>query len=113
MSTDPLVGTVAAIVDASAEPDDTIRETLAAIVLDQRVRFAQIFFAESGALVPGPSAGEPAGDGARAPIVFNGADVGELRVTGDVPADVLAALAETLAATVLLGWDTGGEPWVP
>jgi hypothetical protein len=48
------------------------------------------------------------------PVIWQGVEVAELAVDGSAPDD-LAAL-ERIAALVsghcLVGWDTGGEPWV-
>ena len=73
--------------------------------------YAAIRFVEAGALVDGPSVG--AGAPATAvPVLFEGRRVGELLLSvGD---NALAERVATLISPyVLVGWDTGGEPWDP
>lgn len=97
----------------SADADDALRETVAALVADG-CAWAGIFFVEDGALVLGPSAGEP--DESRretVPVTWKGDRVAELAADGDVPRARLEEIAAGIADLCLVGWDTGGEVWEP
>ena len=98
------------LVNVGGEADEVLRGVLT--VLHARgIEFAAIRFVEEGALVDGPSVG--AGEAAvSVPVVFQGRPVGDLQLS--VPDHELAVRVATLvSAFVLVGWDTGGEPWVP
>ncbi|HEY1316001.1 MAG TPA: hypothetical protein VGF10_02165 [Gaiella sp.] len=113
MSSSPLDAIDAALA-ASADADDALRETVRILAAQPGISCAAIAFVETTGLVPGPSAGEP--DEARRSLVtvcYKGETVGELQVDGDVDRALLEAVAEHIAAYVLLGWDTGGEGWEP
>lgn len=95
----------------SADADDVLRETVASLVADG-CAWAGISFVEDGALVLGPSAGEP--DEARrrsVPVTWRGDRIAELAVDGDVARDRLERIAAEIADLCLVGWDTGGEAW--
>lgn len=97
----------------SADADDVLRETVAALVAGG-CAWAGIFFVEDGALALGPSAGEP--DEARrqaVPVVWKGDRVAELAADGDVPRERLEQIATEIADLCLVAWDTGGEAWDP
>ena len=98
------------LVNVGGDADELLRGVLAALHA-RGVEYATIRFVEDGALVDGPSVGS--GSAAVAvPIVFQGRPVGELQLS--VPDQELAVRVATLiSAVVLVGWDTGGEPWVP
>jgi len=104
----------ARIVEDGGDADDILRSTVTALADSPGVVWAEIAFLDRGALVPGPAAG--AEDGARRtamPILFDGTPVGELRADGDVTPGLLGYVAGLVAPYVLIGWDTGGEAWVP
>lgn len=97
----------------SADADDLLRQTVASFVADG-CAWAGIFFVEDGALVLGPSAGEP--DAARrqtAPVTWKGDRIAELAVDGGVERERLERVAAEIADLCLVGWDTGGEAWEP
>ena len=102
---------VARIVDGGDDADEVLRTVLAELHGDG-IAYAAIRFVEGGRLVPGPSVG--AGGGVTVPVRYDGDVVGELEAS--VPAEerpFLERVAELVAAHVLVGWDTGGEPWQP
>jgi hypothetical protein len=99
---------------SSAEPDDVLRETVRLLTEEPGVSWAAIAFLERGELAHGPAAGIPdESRRRRVPILFQGTPVGELWVDGDADAEFLDRVASRLAGHVLIGWDTGGEAWVP
>ncbi len=104
------------ILNRGGDADDVLRQVVA--VLHERAGFdwAGIALLEQGRLALGPQAGAPAADQAAFPIVFQGAAVGELRVSPP-PDGEGGALCERVALLVsahcLVAWDTGGEPWEP
>jgi hypothetical protein len=102
------------ILDRGAEPDDVLRSAVALLVDDPGVAYAEVAFLEEGELVPGPRAGDPDEERrVRVPVAYQGAQVGELRVDGDVDAALVERFAERISTHVLIGWDTGGERWQP
>jgi hypothetical protein len=102
------------LLDRSEDVDDALRDTVRLLAEEPDVSWAGVAFADEGALVLGPSAGEPAPERRlRAPVVFQGETVGELWVDGDVDEAVLDRVASLIAAHVLIGWDIGGETWDP
>jgi hypothetical protein len=64
--------------------------------------------------VVGPEAGTVPNATDAFPISFQGSEVAELRV-GGAPVDraFLQRVATVVSPHCLVGWDTGGEPWVP
>jgi hypothetical protein len=98
------------LVNVGGEADEVLRKVLAALHA-RGIDYAAIRFVEEGTLVDGPSVGN--GVVATAvPVVFQGRPVGELQLS--VQDQELALRVATLvSAFVLVGWDTGGEPWVP
>lgn len=101
-------------VSAAEDADDALRDTVRALASEPGVAWAGIAFVEGETLALGPSAGVP--DEERrvsVPVAYHGATVGELRVDGGLELAVLDEIAGLIAAHVLLGWDTGGEAWVP
>jgi hypothetical protein len=98
------------LVNVGGDADDVLRAVLSALHA-RGVDYAAIRFLEDGDLVDGPSVG--AGEVAVAvPVVFQGRHVGELQLS--IPDHELAVRVATLvSAFVLVGWDTGGTPWVP
>jgi len=97
------------------DADDVLREAVAD--LGKTYEWAGIAFVEEGKLVLGPATGpEPTGTFA-VPIMYDSAQVAELRVA---PAEVtpeqqasLERVAQDLSHYCLVGWDTGGEAWSP
>jgi hypothetical protein len=98
------------LVNLGGDADDVLRGVLAALHA-RGVDYAAIRFVEDGALVDGPSvgAGSPA---ITVPVVFQGRRVGELQLS-DPDEELANRVATLVSAVVLVGWDTGGEPWVP
>jgi hypothetical protein len=98
------------LVNVGGDADEVLRGVLAALHA-RGVEYAAIRFVEDGALVDGPSvgAGAPA---IAAPVVFHGRLVGELQLS-DPDQELANRVATLVSAFVLVGWDTGGEPWVP
>jgi hypothetical protein len=96
------------------DADDVLRGVVAALVSSGGCEWAGVLFAESGELVPGPSAGEPRPDArARAPVVYGGERIAELAADGCVDVQLLERVAALISPYCLVGWDTGGEPWDP
>lgn len=102
------------ILDEIEDVDDVLRGAVAALVTDPEIVWAGIGFLEDGVLALGPAAGNP--DETRrthVPVVFEGTLVGELWVDGRADRPLLEQVATRIAPQVLIGWDTGGEAWVP
>jgi hypothetical protein len=98
----------------SADADDVLRQTVATLAAGDGCTWAGIFFVEEGELVLGPQAG--ATDDARrvsVPVTWKGERVAELVADGDVDRAHLEQVAAEIADLCLVGWDTGGEAWVP
>ena len=113
MSTGP-ADVIERIVEQGGDADDILRAAVAALADEPRVSWAGIAFVEGATLRLGPTAG--LADEARrlsARIVYQGADVGELWVDGDVEPRALEHVVALLAPYALIGWDTGGETWDP
>ena len=91
-----------------------LRSTVSILAEEPSIVWAGIAFTEAGNVVLGPEVGEP--DEARRvrlPVVFQGAQVGELWVDGEAERAVLERVAVLISAHVLIGWDTRGEDWEP
>jgi hypothetical protein len=102
------------VLEQGGEPDDVLRSAVSVLGDASGVTWAGIAFHEGEELVLGPQAGRP--DEARrtrAPVRFQGREVGELWVDGEPPAGLVDAVAARLGPYVLIGWDTGGERWEP
>jgi len=107
------------IVNREPEPDDVLRQTVAAV--HERVdhySWVGISFVEEGSLAPGPSAGERDGTELAVPVVYDGQRIASLQVTSADPRlrddrerAFLERVALLVSAHCLVGWDTGGEPW--
>jgi hypothetical protein len=104
------VAAVAAIVERGGDADDVLREVLAALH-EHGCPYAAIRFLESGERVDGPAVGA-AVDAPVTPVVYEGAQVGELLLATDDPR-LAERVAELIAPYVLVGWDTSGERWEP
>ena len=103
-----------AALEASADADDALRETVRILAAQPGVSWAGVAFVETTGLVLGPSAGVP--DEQRRSLVtvcYKDETVGELQVDGEVDRTLLEAVAQRISAHVLLGWDTRGEEWEP
>jgi len=102
------------ILGETEDADDVLRGAVAALVSDPGIAWAGVSFLDEGVLVLGPEAGAP--DEARrvrVPITFHGARVGELWADGGADRGLLEHVASLVAPQVLIGWDTGGDPWEP
>jgi hypothetical protein len=96
------------IVERGGEADDVLRDVLAALHA-AGIAYAAIRFVEQGALVDGPAVGT-AQQAAVVPVDYRNDKVGELELSADVT--FAERVAAHIAPFVLVGWDTGGEPWV-
>jgi putative methionine-R-sulfoxide reductase with GAF domain len=111
---DATVDAIERVVVSGAEPDDVLRAVLAELVRRPEIDWAGILFLERGDLVLGPEAGDAQPtERTRVRISYQGAVVGELAVDGVADVVSLERVAELISTHVLLGWDTGGEPWEP
>ena len=99
------------IIASGGDADDVLREVLA--VLGRLYPYVALGFVENGALVAGPSLGDPGETPLeRFPISYDDVLVGELAtVSADDDRAFLENVSALVAAHVLLGWDTGGESW--
>ena len=102
------------ILNRGGDADEVLRSTVRMLVEEPSIAWAGIAFLEDGELVVGPQAGEPDElRRTRTPVVFQGADVGELWIDGEADDAFLARIALLVSAHVLIGWDTRGETWDP
>ncbi len=111
---DGVVVSIGRVVDEAADADAALREVVRILAAEPGVAHVAIAFVEEGVFVVGPHAG--VADATRrtiAPVLYQDAVVGELRVDGVVAPELVTQVARLIAAHVLLGWDTGGEDWVP
>ena len=109
-----VIGALERILEGGGEPDDVLREAVQALADGRDIAWAGIAFLDQGTLVLGPAAGRPdESQRVSVPIVFQGSDVGELRIDGRSERAFLERAATLLAGHVLIGWDTRGEPWEP
>jgi hypothetical protein len=104
-----LVRLVEEIVARNGDADEILRSVLAALH-ERGIEYAAVRFLENGTFVDGPAVGIERPTTA-VPVLYDGTPVGELRVTTD--ASLAGRLATLIAPYVLVGWDTGGEPWAP
>jgi hypothetical protein len=105
---------IASLLESTDEADDALRGVVEVLVAEPEVDWAAVAFLEEGTLTVGPVAGsEDSARRARTPITFAGDVVGELLVDGAADPVLLSTVAELIAPQVLIGWDTGGEPWEP
>lgn len=121
VSEQPYAGALEAvdrIVNREPEPDEVLRQTVAAV--HERVphfSWVGISFVEGGSVVLGPSAGERDGAELAVPVVYDGREIASLQVTSTDPLAqddgrvFLERVALLVSAHCLVGWDTGGEPW--
>ena len=98
----------------SADADDQLRATVAALAGHTGCSWAGVFFVEGDELVLGPQAGDPQPEQRTCvPVVWRDTRVAELAVDGAVDPAHLEAVAAEIADLCLVGWDTSGEDWVP
>ena len=105
---------IEAIVARDGDADDILRDVVGALAA--RYSWAGILFVEGGALVLGPSAGEPEeAHRLHVPVSFQGERVAELAVDHAPEGDrmFLERVAALVAGHCLVGWDIGGESWEP
>jgi hypothetical protein len=103
-----------ALVEGGGDADDILRNVVGELAREPGHAWAGIYFLEQGAFELGPASGTP--DKSRrtgVPIAYQETVVGELAVDGDANVSLLEQVAARISAHVLLGWDTGGESWVP
>ena len=102
------------ILSGSEDADEALRSTVNVLVDEPEIAWAGIAFFEDGSLVLGPQAGQPDEPRRiRTPVVFQGAEVGELWVDGESDPAFLERVAALVSVQVLIGWDTRGEAWTP
>jgi hypothetical protein len=103
---------VGRLIEQGGDADELLRGVVA--ILHERYPWVGISFVEEGELVLGPSEGERTGESAQIPISYDGKVVAELGVSGDnQDRTSLEQVAELIAPYCLVGWDTGGETWLP
>ena len=104
------------ILNRGGDADDVLRQVVAVLHEQAGYAWAGIFFVEDGALVLGPEAGTPnEAARTRTPVTWQGERVAELAVD-DAPEEdrmFLERVALLVSGHCLVGWDTGGESWVP
>jgi hypothetical protein len=106
------VEAVGRLIEQGSEADELLRGVVA--LLHERYPWVGISFVEEGDLVLGPSEGERTEELVQIPISYDGKVVAELAVAGDVQDRTsLEQVAELIAPYCLVGWDTGGETWLP
>lgn len=99
------------ILNRGGDADDVLRAVLA-VLHERGAAWAAIRFVEAGGLVEGPSIGAPPEEALAVPVVYEGAEVGELEAAID-DRSFLERVAILISPYVLVGWDTGGEAWSP
>jgi hypothetical protein len=108
------VAAVQGILAEGGDADDILRRVVAALQVEGGFAWAGLYFVEEGELTLGPEAGVPDEEHRTSvPVRWQGDTIAELAVDGD-PADTpsLERIAELVAGQCLVGWDTGGEPWI-
>jgi hypothetical protein len=95
------------IVERGGDADEVLRAVLG-VLHRGGVAYAAIRFVEQGALVEGPAIGEKE-SGTTVAVRYGGGKIGELELAADRP--LAERVADLISPFVLVGWDTGGEPW--
>jgi hypothetical protein len=113
-------GQVQALIDGGEEADEILRAALAAVHEGAGAPWSAIAFVEEGRMAIGPVAGSAPDDtpapALTVPIVYRGDTVAALWLGSAPDPAVVAELdraATLLAPFCLVGWDTGGEEWIP
>jgi hypothetical protein len=108
------------VIDRGEEADDILRAALDAVHGSVAVPWSAIAFVEEGQMIIGPLVGSAPDDAASpalsVPIVYRGDAVAALWLGGTPDPALVVELeraAALLAPFCLVGWDTGGEEWVP
>jgi hypothetical protein len=108
-----VIEAVERVLNRGGDADDVLRSVVTILHERGRYRWAAVTFLEDGQEVEGPMAGEPEA-GASFPVSFNGQLVAHLHVAGaDDDRELLERVAKIISPYALVGWDTGGEEWVP
>jgi hypothetical protein len=108
------------IVDGGVEADEILRASLTALHEAAGAPWSAIAFVEEGQMAVGPLIGSAPGGAPEptlaVPIVYRGDTVAALWF-GAAPSQAVTSeldrVATLLAPYCLVGWDTGGEQWVP
>jgi hypothetical protein len=107
---------VTQILRDGGDADDVLRNVVLALVDEGGYTWSGIFFVENGELVLGPDAGTANPPSrTRMPVTWHDTPIAELAVDGAPESDhaFLAEVAALVAELCLVGWDTGGEAWLP
>jgi hypothetical protein len=111
---------VQSIVEGGEEADDILRESLIAVHEGTGAPWSAIAFVEERRMVIGPLIGSAPDDSPapalQVPIDYRGETVAALWLGAATSPEVEAELeraAALLAPYCLVGWDTGGEEWIP
>jgi hypothetical protein len=111
---------VQSIVDGGEEADDILRAALTAVHEGVGAPWSAIAFVEERRMVIGPLIGTAPDDSPapalKVPIIYRGETVAALWLGGPASPeteDELERAAALLAPYCLVGWDTGGEEWIP
>jgi hypothetical protein len=101
------------VLDRGGDADDVLRGVVTVLHERGRYPWAAVTFLEDGQEVEGPLAGEPEA-GTSFPVDFNGQLVAYLHVAcADADRELLERVATLISPYALVGWDTGGEEWIP
>jgi hypothetical protein len=102
------------ILDRGGDVDEVLRSVVEVLASGPGVSWAGIAFLEAGALRLGPKAGDPdESRRIRISVAFQDDPVGELWIDGEADLAFLRRVATLISAHVLVGWDTGGDAWLP
>jgi hypothetical protein len=99
------------ILNRGGDADDVLRAVLG--VLERLHPYAAVEFVEGDQVVRGPETGASAASSSSFPVMYEGQPIGALLVTEAQDEDdaFLERVATLISPYVLVGWDTGGEPW--